>query len=74
MATKYRSVPAKILIVDDQESIRILLTTFFKKEGYEPYYAPNAQTALKLVEKIPFDLALVDIKMPGMDGLPFWGI
>jgi two-component system response regulator PilR (NtrC family) len=67
------SVPAKILIVDDQESIRILLTTFFKKEGYEPYYAPNAQTALKLVEKIPFDLALVDIKMPGMDGLTLLG-
>ncbi len=63
------NTPAKILIVDDQESIRVLLTTFFKKEGYEPYYAPNAQGALKLAEKIPFDLALVDIKMPGMDGI-----
>ena len=64
---------AKILIVDDQESIGVLLTTFFKKEGYEPYYAPNAQVALKLVEKTSFDLALVDIKIPGMDGIALLG-
>ena len=61
--------PPKILIVDDEKSIGVLLETFLKKEGFQPYYVNNAKQALSLVKKVPFDLALVDIKMPEVDGI-----
>ncbi len=59
----------KILIVDDQESIGVLLSTFLKKHGYQPYYSSCPKEALNLLDKESFALAFIDIKMPGMDGL-----
>jgi DNA-binding response OmpR family regulator len=58
-----------ILVVDDDESIRILLTEELKEEGYRVITAGNARDALKLVEQEPLDLVILDISMPGMDGL-----
>jgi two-component system, response regulator, stage 0 sporulation protein F len=62
-------VKAKILIVDDQFGIRILLNEVFQKEGYNTYQAANGLQALDIVKKHDPDLVLLDMKIPGMDGI-----
>lgn len=59
----------KVLIVDDQNGIRILLMEVFSSEGYETYQAANGKIALDIVRKQEPDLVLLDMKIPGMDGL-----
>ncbi|MBT2688660.1 response regulator [Bacillus sp. ISL-47] len=59
----------KILIVDDQFGIRILLNEVLQKEGYDTYQAANGVQALDIVSKHSPDLVLLDMKIPGMDGI-----
>jgi DNA-binding NtrC family response regulator len=59
----------RILIVDDEESLRRFLTILLKKEGYEITSVPNATEALVTFQKEPYDVVLTDIKMPGMSGI-----
>ncbi|MEC0093375.1 response regulator [Paenibacillus macquariensis] len=59
----------KLLIVDDQNGIRILLTEVFGSEGYDTFQAANGKLALELVVNESPDLVLLDMKIPGMDGL-----
>ncbi|MFZ3589091.1 response regulator [Bacillus sp. DJP31] len=59
----------KILIVDDQFGIRILLNEVFQKEGYTTFQAANGFQALDIVDKHSPDLVLLDMKIPGMDGI-----
>ncbi|MGG5255214.1 response regulator [Neobacillus sp. SM06] len=59
----------KILIVDDQFGIRILLNEVFQKEGYNTFQAANGLQALDIVQKHDPDLVLLDMKIPGMDGI-----
>jgi len=59
----------KVLIVDDQFGIRVLLQEVLSKEGHSIFQAPNGQTALELVRQEQPDLILLDMKIPGMDGL-----
>ncbi|MDX8363668.1 MULTISPECIES: response regulator [Bacillaceae] len=59
----------KILIVDDQYGIRILLNEVFQKEGYVTFQASNGVEALDIVKKHSPDLVLLDMKIPGMDGI-----
>jgi PleD family two-component response regulator len=59
----------KILVVDDDDAIRMLIEMELKDEGYQVITASNAKDALKLVETEPLDLVILDIRMPGMDGL-----
>jgi two-component system response regulator (stage 0 sporulation protein F) len=59
----------KILIVDDQYGIRVLLDEVFRKEGYQTYQAANGKQALALAEQNEPDLVILDMKIPGMDGL-----
>ncbi|TDF92187.1 response regulator [Paenibacillus piri] len=59
----------KLLIVDDQNGIRILLMEVFSSEGYETYQASNGKLALEIVRSASPDLVLLDMKIPGMDGL-----
>ncbi|MBS4206814.1 response regulator [Bacillus sp. FJAT-50079] len=59
----------KILIVDDQFGIRVLLNEILQKEGYEIYQASNGQQALEITKAHTPDLVLLDMKIPGMDGL-----
>lgn len=61
--------PARILIVDDEYSVRDSLTGWFRKDGYDVAAAANAGEALRLIEENKFDVAVVDIKMPDMDGV-----
>jgi two-component system, response regulator, stage 0 sporulation protein F len=58
-----------ILVVDDDDSIRKLIELELQDEGYQVLAASNAMDALKLVQTEPLDLVILDIRMPGMDGL-----
>jgi putative two-component system response regulator len=60
---------ATILIVDDEPSICKLLCDILEPEGYACKTAPSADIALKLLSKYTIDLALLDIKIPGMSGI-----
>lgn len=59
----------RILIVDDELSMRDFLKILFENEGYEVFVASNAATALDVAIKDPFDVVITDIRMPGMNGL-----
>lgn len=59
----------KILVVDDEKEIADLLEIYLISDGYEVYKAYNAEEGLKLCEQEEMDLILLDIMMPGMDGL-----
>jgi DNA-binding response OmpR family regulator len=58
-----------ILVVDDDEAIRTLLQEELEQEGYKVLIATNARDALKMVAAEALDLVILDIRMPGMDGL-----
>lgn len=58
-----------ILIVDDQLGIRMLLKEVFSQEGYEVSLASNGLEALDIAEKQAIDGVLLDMKIPGMDGI-----
>src|SRR3954454_15920575 len=63
------SQSARILIVDDEATIRLTLGTLLKRTGYEVTSAENGHEAVELLEQQRFDLMLVDLKMPEMDGM-----
>jgi DNA-binding NtrC family response regulator len=58
-----------ILVVDDELIVRESLTKWFREDGYRVDAAENAAAALKKLQSAPWNLLLVDIKMPGMDGI-----
>jgi DNA-binding NtrC family response regulator len=60
---------ARILIVDDEFSVRDSLLNWFRKDGYQVRAVGNATEALRSLQDERADVALVDIKMPGMDGM-----
>jgi two-component system, NtrC family, response regulator PilR len=62
-------VVERILVVDDDKSLREFLTITLGRDGYEVEAAPSGAEALRVVAEGPVDLALVDLRMPGMDGL-----
>ena len=64
-------VPKRILIVDDEESFRNVLTVILRKEGYEVEGAANGEEGLNKISTSAFDHVLCDIRMPKMDGLQF---
>jgi DNA-binding NtrC family response regulator len=59
----------KILIVDDEFSVRDSLTKWFKSDGYLAESAANATEALKKLQAGHWDIVFLDIKMPGVDGM-----
>lgn len=60
----------RILVVDDEENIRMLYQEELQEEGYEVTAASNGNQALNLLATDgPFDLVTLDIRMPGMDGI-----
>ncbi len=59
----------RILIVDDELVVRDSLSKWFTSEGYTAKPAGGAREALELIQHADYDIALLDIKMPGMDGM-----
>ena len=59
----------RILIVEDEELMRELLTKILEGENYRIYEAPSAEDALKLLHEQAIDLVLTDLRLKGMDGL-----
>jgi two-component system response regulator AtoC len=64
-------IPKRILIVDDEESFRHMLSVILIKEGYEVETSSNGDEGLQKAAASPFDQILCDIRMPHMDGLEF---
>ena len=64
-------IPKRILIVDDEESFRHMLSVILIKEGYEVEASSNGEEGLQKATASPFDHILCDIRMPHMDGLEF---
>lgn len=60
--------PARILIVDDEPSITEFVSYAMQKEGYHTEVAANGEDALKKIESQQFDLFILDIMLPGIDG------
>lgn len=59
----------KVLIVDDEEHIRELIKFNLKKEGYDTAVAVNGTEALRIIKETKFDLILLDLMLPEVDGL-----
>jgi len=59
----------KILVIDDEPSILNLVTAYLKPEGYEIYTAANGEAGLKAVRAYKPDLIVLDVMLPGMDGI-----
>jgi len=60
---------AKIIVVDDEKSIRITFKEFLNNEGYEVFVASNVEEAMALIKKQDCDLVITDIIMPKVSGM-----
>ncbi len=61
----------KLLIVDDDEKLRFNLQLFFEDEGFNCFPFESAELALKALENSCFDAAIVDLRLPGINGEEF---
>jgi len=69
MDIESETVTGTILVVDDDEGVRKLLTRWVATMGYTVKVAPDAETALSVMRGFQIDVALCDIRMPGHDGV-----
>jgi two-component system response regulator PilR (NtrC family) len=60
---------ARILVVDDEPGIRVMLSAALRREGHEVLLATDGQSALSALENGPVDLVVTDIRMPGLSGI-----
>lgn len=60
---------ARVLVVDDEDAIRLTLDLLLRRRGYDVTTAANGEEALMWVMQHRFDLLIVDLKLPGIDGL-----
>lgn len=70
MAEPISSDPTKILIVDDDSSVRDVIAVLLGEEGYACTAAASAEAALELARRADYPLVISDVRMPGKDG--FW--
>ena len=61
--------PLNILVVDDEQSIRITLAGILEDEGYNVVIAEDGYKGIAAAEKINFNIAFIDMKMPGISGI-----
>ena len=60
---------ASVLVIDDEEVMRDILGTLLEREGYSVRLAAGGQEGLELAKSLPFDAVIVDVMMPGIDGM-----
>ena len=63
----------RVLIVDDEPRLRDMLTRSTREMGYEPAPARSAEQAAKVLEQETFDAMILDLNLPGMNGIEFLG-
>ena len=63
------AIPARVLIVDDERSMRELLSIVLKRDGYEVVTAEDGAAAVELLKRQRFDILITDIRMPQMNGV-----
>jgi diguanylate cyclase (GGDEF)-like protein len=68
-ADKAGNPKPRILIVDDISDNRTILTRRFQRRGFDVVEADNGLTAIELIDQTPFDVVLLDVMMPGIDGI-----
>ena len=73
MGKKPRSEPGNILLVDDDMSVRSVFSSVLREEGYRVTAVKDGYEAIKVLQQEDFDLALVDLRMPGLDGIEVLG-
>ena len=59
----------KIIVVDDEAKVREYFSEFLTHEGFEVFTAQNGEVALKMMDEEFFDIALIDLNMPKVDGM-----
>ncbi len=69
METQSRQKPGRILIVDDEQNMRITLADILQDEGYEVDVAASGDEALRWCAEQDYTVVLLDMRMPGMDGV-----
>lgn len=69
MTTEFSPSSINILVVDDELSVRESLQSWFSEDGYSVGVAEDANAALQKLQERSWDIILLDIRMPGMDGL-----
>lgn len=62
-------MPERILVVDDELFVRELLLEFLSSQGYEVSLADSGENAVKIMQTDPMDVVLLDLKMPGINGI-----
>jgi two-component system response regulator AtoC len=67
----FECMPKNILVIDDEENMRHMLTAVLRKAGHRVSSAADGKEALSLFDTKDFDLVLCDIRMPELDGLAF---
>ena len=58
-----------VLVIDDEEIMREILQALLEREGYAVRLAASGQEGLELARALPFDAVIVDVMMPGIDGM-----
>jgi len=69
MQTPGPKEPARILVIDDEGTIRAFVSDVLKEKGYEVDQTMSGEEGVSLLGTKPYDLALVDLQLPGMDGM-----
>src|SRR5260370_26268070 len=59
----------RVLIVDDEASIRDVLSQYLARAGFLPLEAADGAAALRAIERVPPDLIVLDLMLPGIDGI-----
>ena len=65
------NTPSKVMIVDDEHAVRRVVQQYLEKEGYQVVVAKTGNEALEQLYATPPDLIILDIMLPGLDGLTF---
>jgi DNA-binding NtrC family response regulator len=61
----------EVLVVEDEGRIRQMLSQALMQMGFEPTLAPTAETAMKVMAQRVFDILILDLNLPGMNGMEF---
>jgi two-component system response regulator AtoC len=72
MSKHNESSQKRLLVIDDEENMRHMLSSMLKKSGYRVSTASNGSEAMDMVDQTLYDFILCDLKMPGMSGMEFF--